>query len=284
MPNETQQPFQDGKQRSTDDQKLVAEVLGTTEAAEMEELLGQTEPQEIEPSAAELDLSAVEQTTAVEAEKSEAEKRHEEYCAWAEANGMDEEWVRDTFIFDLDGVVKTKNHLRILNTGLSELPPGIKEVTGDLRLSGNQFTGVEDFPDKVKGDITLNNNQIVSLRGFTEHVGDSLFLNVNQINSLEGLPNYIGRHLELQRNNITSLKGLPDEIKGDLDLGNNPLNSLEGLSRKIGIDLYLRGIPATIIPAGLDIAGVIYLNEDQTELAADAEAKGYTVSFRAEKY
>ena len=84
----------------------------------------------------------------------------------------------------------------------------------------------------------------------------------------------------LGSNKLVSLKGMPRIVGEFLDLAYNPLEFLMGLPKDIGGDLRLQGVPATEIPAGLNIGGVIELKENQTELIADCQAKGYSVKVK----
>jgi len=86
-------------------------------------------------------------------------------------------------------------------------------------------------------------------------------------------------NLVLDTNKLENLDGISKEISGKLELDdNNQLTSLEALKGvKIGGDLWLKSIPATTIPEGIRIGGVIYIREYQTDLIADAKRKGYRV-------
>jgi len=300
MPNETSQPFQDGKQRKPDDRELVAGVLGPKEAAEMAELLGQAESQEAESAsqAAGLDLSDKEQAATTEAEKTKAELRRDEYIAWAEKIDKDEEWVAETFVFNADGTVIAEGNVDLSFCRIDTLPPNLIEVAGDLdlrssqitsliglpetvggglNLRDNQITSLEGLPKTIDGSLNLGNNQITSLKGLPKTISKDLYLHDNQITSLEGLPNTVGWNLFLNNNQITSLKGLPKTVGICLNLSYNQITSLEGLPNTIGNRLDLSNNPTTSIPEGLDI-GVIFLSSSQTELKTDCEAKGYKVT------
>jgi hypothetical protein len=112
-----------------------------------------------------------------------------------------------------------------------------------------------------------------------KEVGRHIFLQNNKIRSLDGLPDKVIGKLVLSHNQLENLDGISKEISGDLSLtGNNQLTSLEALEgMKIGGDLWLRNIPATTIPEGIEMRGDIYLDASQTDLIADAERKGYQV-------
>jgi len=304
MPNETTSPFQPNRTRKTNDTELVAGVLGTDAAAEMEALVGgQTEPLEAEPTPldTEMELSAKEQTNTTEAEKTVADLRRDEYIEWAVQHDLKREWVDETFTFNTDGTVMAEGDVVLFNRGVKTLPLKLIEVVENFDLSTNQIISLEGLPSTVGGTLDLTSNQIISLEGLPSAVGGDLDLNNNQITSLKGLPSTVGRGLYLYDNQITSLKGLPDTVGGDinlcnnkitslegllstvsgaLDLSDNQITSLEGLSNTVSGNLYLNNIPATTIPEGLSIKGEIYLMSSQTELIADCRAKGYNINIK----
>jgi len=164
MPHESsQQPFADPTPRSTDDTKLVAEVLGTTEAAEMNELLGQTDSDKPEHQPQDLELTESEDATTQKAEQElNAEQRRDQYIEWAEGIRKNEAWVDKTFIFEIDGKVRVEGDLVLSNTRISELPPALYKVEGELHLTNSQITKIGNIPDSVTF-LFLNNNPIESL-------------------------------------------------------------------------------------------------------------------------
>jgi hypothetical protein len=104
----------------------------------------------------------------------------------------------------------------------------------------------------------------------------------NKIRSLIGLPEKVMGNLVLDTNKLENLDGISKEIFGNLSLtDNNQLTSLEALEgMKIGGDLWLRNIPATTIPEGIEMRGDIYLDASQTDLIADAKRKGYRLRLK----
>jgi len=135
MPNETQQPFQGDQPRKTDDTKLVAEVLGTKEAAEMGELLGQTEQSESVSVATGLDLSIDEQQGIADREKPvDLEEVKSRFIDWASEMEHGEEWVLENFIFNPDGTVDTKGDLSIHRTSVEYFPKELKRINGNLHV------------------------------------------------------------------------------------------------------------------------------------------------------
>jgi len=276
MPNETQQPFQDGKQRSQRDEELVAGVLGATEAAEMRELVGgQAEPSETEsaPLVAELDLSEGEQTATTEAEKNMAERRKDEYVEWFKEFDKDEKWIDETFIFEDDGRVRVEGSLDLMETGITELPPGLYEVTGTLFLCYNSISEIPDTLDLV-GQLDLTSNQITKIKNIPDSV-TKLRFHGNQITKIENVPDSVTL-LDLSGNNIKVIANIPNSIV-ELNLGRNPIESLEPLVGRRFKYLLIKNIKATTIPEGIEVEK-IYIDPSQKDLVADCIAKGYNVA------
>jgi len=270
MPNEISQPFQDGKQRSTDDRELVAGVLGPDAAVEMGQLVGgQAEPTLLSTG---LDLSKDEQTLINEAEESKAEERRQEYYAWAEDFGKNEEWVNETFVFEQDGKVRGGESLYLGSIGITELPLGLYIEDGILYLHSNLITEIANIPDSVT-NLYLHHNQITEIANIPELV-TLLSLGYNQIDKIINIPESV-TYLDLCNNKITKIENIPESVT-KLDLSGNPIESLEPLVGKKLEHLTIRDIESTTIPEGIEV-GKIYLSSSQTELIADCELKGYNV-------
>jgi len=258
MTNETTSPFQPNRTRKTDDTKLVAEVLGPGEASEMAELVGEKVDSEPRPQG--IELSADETIATKEAEQaSTPETRKKQYFKWADEcfKTWDEVWLSNTFIFEPDGSVRVDGNLDLSVCGLSTFPPDLSEVTDNFYFNRNQFTSLEGMPSIIGGTITLGNNRLTSLKGLPEQINKDLYLNHNL---------------------LTSLEDMPGRIWGSLNLSNNlQLTNLDNFPKYVHQEVYLNDIPATSIPAGLQIGGKIHLKKKQTELIASCEANGYTI-------
>jgi len=284
MQKETTQPLGEQPTRSTDDTKLVADVLGEEAAADMNELVGDRAK---EPSVVpnEVGLSTGEKAATAEAEKTKVELRRDEYVIWATGISKDTDWVDETFTFESDGRVRVEGSLDLYDSGITELPGGLYEVTGNLILDDNNITSLESMPEIVGGDLMLELNQITSLKGMPKRIGDTLSLRHNQISSLEGMSEIVNGGINLGNNNITSLNGLPkiisksiylndnqieslvglpDTIGGSLDLANNQISSLEGIPNSVGDNLHLSNNPqinslsgiSKVIDGTLNIRGI----------------------------
>lgn len=137
-------------------------------------------------------------------------------------------------------------------------PDGSVETVGNLDIPS---VGVAELPQlaRVNGYLNISNNQISRLRG---------------------MPGTVEGFVSLSYNRLTNLDGFPQEVGGDVSLSFNPLTNLEGLRGKtIRGDLKLEDTPATSVPAGIELGGQVVVSSKQTDLAADAKAKGYRVRF-----
>jgi len=224
MPNETQQPLGEQLIRSKDDTKLVADVLGSEAADEMSELVGgQVEEPTVAPN--EIKLSAGEQASATEAEKTKAEMRRDEYITWAGTFSKDKNWVDETFIFESDGRVRVEGDLDLSNTNISELPPTLYRVEGELDLAGNQITKIANIPEAVTW-LYLGNNQITKIENIPESV-TALYLFANKITKIENIPETV-TWLDLGDNQITKIENIPESVT-TLNLSDNKIAKKENI-------------------------------------------------------
>jgi len=287
----TEQPLTPDQIRSPDDATLVEKVLGSTQADEMRELTNgsRTSGQ----GKHELELSAAEQGAATKIEGEVApNKRRAEYIKWADDIGKDIAWIDETFVFEIDGRVRVDGDLNLSDTGISELPPGLYDVTGRLILANNTFETINAVPEGVTilnmaGNqisiienisnsvilLTLSKNKITKIENISSSVTE-LGLGINQISVIENIPDSVIR-LSLRQNNIRVIENIPESVTF-LDLGENPIESLEPLVGKTFDYLRLVDIPAKIIPEGIN-TGSLILGVGQKELIEDAGKKGYKI-------
>jgi len=168
MPNETQQPLREQPPRSTDDTRLVAEVLGGEAAADMEELVG-GQAKELPVTPNELEASIEEKVATTEAENDFAEKRREEYLIWAEDDLIEDETAEEFlddhgFIFNSDGTVDMdKNFVGIGYLGISELPPSLNKIDGSFILSNTNINDLSNLPKIIKDDLWINDITATSI-------------------------------------------------------------------------------------------------------------------------
>jgi len=280
-PNSLENPFYHPEPNRGTPSELTGRFLDSATTQALAEALGEEDkPPKIEPQ---LDLPPALDISMTGKEQKEVEKEplwiKEDYIKWAESFGKDEQWVNETFKFQPDGTTIVEGNLYLLDTKIKQLPIGLMEVKGDLNVSENPFLKLNGYPKKVGERFECNHNNLSSLQGMPEKVGEGIYLQNNKINSLYGLPEKVMGNFYLSHNQLENLDGISRETFGNLGLsGNNQLTSLEALRGiKIEGDLYLKNIPATTIPAGIEIEGIIYFNEHQTTLVADARAKGYQV-------
>jgi len=172
----TAQPLREQPPRSTDDTKLVAEVLGTDVANEMITLIG---GQAEEPSVAstELELSATEQATTSEAEKTIVELRHDEYIKWAKHFNKDEEWVDSNFSFNDDGTVILEVNLSLYEVSSADsLPPSLIETSGNFGIHGLKSANDLILPKRIGGSLYLNNIESINGVSFPESINGDVVL------------------------------------------------------------------------------------------------------------
>ena len=279
-PDSLRNPFRPPDQKTGTPSELTGHFLDSATTQALTEALGEDEPCESEPQqdlppTSDISMSSIEQK---EVEKEPCWTR-EQYIEWAQKFGKNEQWVNETFEFQKDGTTIVEGNLNLLNTKIELLPIGLMEVKRDFRVSKNPSLRLNGYPKKIGERFECNHNNLSSLEGMPEEIGGNIYLESNKISFLGGLPNEVMGNLSLYHNQLENLNGISKVISGKLELDdNNQLTSLEALKGvKIGQDLWLRGIPATTIPAGIEIGGDICLDASQTDLIADAKRKGYRV-------
>ena len=277
--NSLENPFRPPDQKTGIPSELTGRFLDSATTQALTEALREDEPSKSEPQPnlppADISMTGKEQRE-VENETFWSRQR---YIEWAESFGEDESWVNNTFKFQPDGTTIVERDLVLERKRIKQLPVGLIEVKGGLGISHNPFLKLNGYPKKVGGSFLCRSNNILSPQGMPEEIVGDISFRSSHLTSLIGLPDKLMGDLSLSHNQLENLDGISKEISGDLSLtGNNQLTSLEVLRGvKIGRDLSLRDIPATEIPAGIEIRGVICLNASQTDLIADARAKWYQI-------
>jgi len=107
------------------------------------------------------------------------------------------------------------------------------------------------------GDCNWTNKRLTEFPPNFVEVTGTFWCNHNQFTSLEGGPKIVGEDFWCSNNQLTSLEGSPQTVGGNFFCYNNPL--------------------LTTFPAGIHIGGLVYISQDQLQLKADAESKGYKV-------
>ena len=283
-PDSLRNPFHPPDQTLESSAHLMSTYLPSAEAQALTEALGEEESSKPEPQQ---DLPPVLDISMSGEEQREVEKEplwiKEDYIKWAESFGKDEAWVNETFKFQLDGTTVVNTDLILEAKEIKQLPVGLIEIKGNLNVSlnvsGNPSFKLNGYPKRIGGYFDCSYNDLSSLQGMPEEVDGDIYLESNKISFLDGLPNEVIGDLYLSYNQLKNLDGISKEIFGNLSLtDNNQLTSLEALKGvKIGQDLSLRDIPATEVPAGIQIRGNIVIRSSQIALITDARAKGYQV-------
>src|SRR3989339_1724060 len=276
-PDSLRNPFHPHESERKTSVDLTSHFLSREEAQALTEALGEDEPSKSEPQQdlppADISMSGKEQKE-VENETFWSRQR---YIEWAEDFGKEEAWVDEIFKFQPDGTTVVNGELNLRNTKIKQLPIGLMEVKGDLNVSENPSFKLNGYPKKVGGSFWCNESNLTSLQGMPKEVGRGISLEYNKIRSLYELPEKVMGDLNLAFNELKDLHGISRKVFGFLSLReNNQLTSLEALKgTKIDSYLVLTDIPATEIPAGIEIGGYVYISASQTDLIADAERKGY---------
>src|SRR3989339_1412311 len=278
-PNSLENPFHPPDQRTGTPSELTGRFLDSATTQALTEALGEDEPSKSEPQQdlppADISMSGKEQKEV----KKDPLWIKEDYIKWAESFGKDENWVDGTFEFQKDGTTVVWGNLILEKTEIFCLPIGLMEVKGGLSISHNPSLKLNGYPKKVSGGFVCNYNNLSSPQGMPEEVRGFIGFDKSNLSSLIGLPRKVTGGLFLSHNQLENLDGISKEISGNLGVNDNDkLISLEALrDTKIRNNLELLNIPATEIPAGIEIVGVIYIHEHQTALITDAKRKGYRV-------
>jgi len=208
-------PFEAPKKRSKDDAKLVGELLGEEEEADMRRALGES----VKEVVGEEDTGLTDEQKArieeVEKEMS-PEDRREEIINWADSIGKDENWVDETFTFNDDGSVEVEGDLDLSWLESAEGIPLLRSVGGRLDLSGLTSAEGLTLPESVSGSLNLSG--LTSAEGLTSPESVGGYLDLSGLTSVEGLtlPESFAGSLDLS--GLTSAEGLtlPESFAGSL--------------------------------------------------------------------
>jgi len=262
MPFETFTPFKQPPEKDAETLKaneaVVEALLGKKQADKYRELTKGDVVDATPPLITAEDLAKV--AAMQEAERNrekKAEKTKRLWMVWANRFNFEEEYIIEHARFQENGEVVWDGDCDWNNKGLTEFPPNFVEVTGDFWCGKNQLTSLEGSPQIVGESFDCEGNQLTSLEGTPQTVGGNFYCGKNQLTSLEGAPQTVGRDFSCSNNQLTSLEGCPQTVGGNFFCYNNPL--------------------LTTFPAGIHIGGLVYISEDQLQLKADAESKGYEV-------
>jgi len=235
MPQETAQPLRPDQPHDPRDEKLVGQVLGAEAEAEMVEMVGRKTDQIDHTTSEGLELTADEAVTT---------KAVEQETTPEQRRLQYYEWA--------------------------------EEIHKDEAWVDGTFTFETDGSVVVNGDLYLHSAGLSRLPPGLKEVKGNCYLADNELISLKNMPKKVGGLLDLGLNQLISLEGMPEEVGGLLDVSlNEGLTSLVGLPKSIGGRLCLEEIPATEIPAGININDTVSLDRYQTELIASCEANGY---------
>jgi hypothetical protein len=144
-------------------------------------------------------------------EAKELRETRKRLIKWAaEFNIGDDEWVDETFTFLPDGSAICKLSLYLRNRGITYFPKGIKEVHGDLDLSHNQITKIENLPASVGGSLSLSHNQITKIENLPTSVTGDIYLGGNPAKQMQAGVN-IGEKLWLSSDQTELIQDAKDK-------------------------------------------------------------------------
>jgi hypothetical protein len=114
----------------------------------------------------------------------------------------------------------------ILDESFMDIDPKfvkLKEVNGNIRLIGDQWTEIPEWLKdvEIKGNFSCPSNKLTSLKNCPQKIEGSFYCYNNQLISLEGCPKNIEGNFWCHNNKLTSLKGCPDNIEGDFYCDDN---------------------------------------------------------------
>ena len=119
---------------------------------------------------------------------------------------------------------------------------GVKfgKVTGDFKISGNEFKKLEGFPVEVGGDFMCDSNYLKDLKGSPQIVGGTFDCSDNStLVSLEGGPKEVGGDFDCSTCGLTSLEGINiKSLPGSFFCTDNNLKSLMGSPKSVEGEFY----------------------------------------------
>jgi len=182
MQNETTQPLGEQPTRSTDDTRLVAEVLGGEAAADMNELVGDQAKTSIKkPDGLEM---STEEASAIEHNEQIREERIRKFSDWVDLQetpftNPKEFFKARKFIFNNDGTVDVLSDLNLIDRPYRYLPDGLNHVTGSCLLGATLISDLSNLPRIINGDLNLQNIKATTIPEGIE-VGGEVYINTIQ--------------------------------------------------------------------------------------------------------
>jgi len=156
--------------------------------------------------------------------------------------------------------------------------PDDLEMNNDEQTTTNQIEQTVSPENRRKQLIEwvnshININTFLS-KEYTAETWVDEFFTVNPDGTVDA-----PRTIDLISNTVDYLPEGLNEIDGDFIMSSASLKSLDNLPKKINGDLDITCLPfCKSIPSGIIVTGNIYIDNNQTDLLADAQAKGYNVA------
>ena len=275
------------EKRQAPQEKLSDEEQGKTEREESEKT----------PEQPKVDLPK-----GLTADTSEAWYSYNEATDWAEALGLDEEWLGENVTVEANGDVTVTGDIDVsafaeavsAKRDLTEKPWTEKDWEGDMTriiISSDYYSGgdrgqiraaessVDFLPEnlrKLNGDLIIDNLPGVAQIGkLPEIINGNLEIGGGAANRVVEWPKQISGDLELGGTSIKKIGQAEIVVGGDVNMSHSKLEDLSELSITIGGDLDLRDVNITQMPEKMIVAGQIFV--DNSNLRRKLEASGYNV-------
>ena len=113
-------------------------------------------------------------------EETKAEKTKRLWMVWADRFNFEEEYIIEHARFQENGEVVWEGDCNWDNTGLTEFPPNLVEVTGYFSCDYNQLTSLEGCPQIVKEDFYCYNNPLLTTIPIGIQIGGFVYVSGDQ--------------------------------------------------------------------------------------------------------
>lgn len=125
-------------------------------------------------------------------------------------------------------IYKVNGNVYVTRQGLTTLENMPEVVTGDFNCSHNNLQNLNGLPKQIGGNLNISFNKIKSLSTIQSDIKGNFICSNNQIESLDGSPTYVRGNFDCSSNLLDDLQGSPLQVFGDMSCVKNELNSLRG--------------------------------------------------------
>jgi hypothetical protein len=117
------------------------------------------------------------------------------------------------------------------------IPIKIHKVNGNVHVTRQALTTLENMPEIVTGDFNCSHNNLQNLNGLPKEIGGNLNISFNKIKVLKNIQSDIKGNFICSNNQIESLNGSPTYVRGNFDCSSNLLDDLQGSSLQVFGDM-----------------------------------------------